>query len=233
MALVLKKPKYQITVDTTQVFVTDITGAYDAVDNTGGWGAPNFRLDQSAIAVLVQRVLDGVGTDMTPVANIEVYDPAAANSKETRLDFNFSMDGHMKIVIFRLPVSLDGVTKVEGGSLTELEYFYWNNTSLIWQIVAGVPVAKELSTLVGVGSVVQSTCEDLVFPKLAVKYNTDYTVYMQEVEDEDCDDGEELFQALLHFRLDLAGAKYRFQNGSVGSAEDIIESLLKKNDLLV
>lgn len=233
MALTLKKPKYQISVDATQLFVTDVTGQYDAADNTGGWGAPNSELDQSAVAMYVARVLNGVETELSPADNFVVYDPGAANSKETRLEFAFSMDGHLKIVIFRLPVSLDGSTKVEGGTLSEGEFFYWSNVDLIWKIESGVPVAKELSTLIGDGSVVQSTCEDLVFPKLAIKYNTDYTTYMEERDDDDCEDAETLFQNLLHFRLDLAGAKYRFKNGSVGSAEDIIESLLKKHDLAV
>jgi len=181
----------------------------------------------------VARVLDGEETQMEPADSFAVYDPSAANTKETRLEFAFSMDGHLKIVIFRLPVSLDGSTKVEGSSLSEGEFFYWNNDDLIWQIESGTPVAKELSELIGDSSVVQSTCEDLVFPKLAIKYNTDYTEYMEERDDDDCDDAETLFQNLLHFRLDLAGAKYRFKNGSVGSAEDIIESLLKKHDLVV
>lgn len=233
MALILKKPKYQISVDATRLFVTDITGQYDAVTNPTGWGAPNSELSESAVVMYVARVLDGVETEMTPVGNIAVYDSGAANSKETKLEFVFSMDGHLKIVIFRLPVSLDGSTKVEGGNLEEGEFFYWSNGDIIWQIESGVPVAKEVTDLIGEVSVVQSTCEDLVFPKLAIKYNTDYTEYMEERDDDDCDNAETLFQNLLHFRLDLAGAKYRFKNGSVGSAEDIIESLLKKHDLVV
>lgn len=232
MALTLAKPKYQISVDATQIFVTDITGQYDAVTNEGGWGAPNPELSESAVAMYVARVLDGVETEMSPATSFAVYDPGAANTKETKLEFAFSMDGHLKIVIFRLPVSLDGSTKVEGGSLGEGEFFYWNNGDLIWQIVSGAPVVKELSELIGEVSVVQSTCEDLVFPKLAIKYNTDYTEYMEERDDDDCDDAETLFDNLVHFRVDLAGAKYRFKNGSVGSAEDIIESLLKKHDIV-
>lgn len=233
MALALAKPKYQIHIDTTKIYITDITGQYDVDDNPGGWGAPNFELAQSAVAMLVQRVLDGEESSMSPISNSVVYDPVASNTKETVLDFTFSMDGHIKITIFRLPVSLDGTTKVEGGSIANNEYFYWSNTSLFWQMVDGVPVAKDLEDLVGVGTVVQSTCEDLVYPKLAVEFNTKYTEYMEERDDDDCEDAEKLFDELQHFRMDLAGAKYRFRNGSVGSAEDIIQSLLKKYDLLV
>lgn len=231
MAFALAKPKFQISVDATQIFVTDITGQYDAITNTGGWGAPNPELSESAVIMYVVRVLDGVETEMTPVGNIAVYDPGATNTKETKLEFVFSIDGHLKIIIFRLPVSLDGSTKVEGGNLGEGDFFYWNNGDIIWQIESGFPVAKEVTDLIGEGSVVQSTCESLPFPKLALKYNADYTTYMEERDDDDCDDAEMLFQNLLHFRVDLAGAAYRFKNGSVGSAEDIIESLLKKHDI--
>lgn len=233
MALILKKPKYQITVDAAKVYVTDITGAYDAVSNPGGWGSPNPELDESAVVAFVQRIVDNVGTTLDYVDNYAVYDPTAENTKETRMEFDNALDGHIKIVIFRLPVSLDGATKVGGGSLVEGEFFYWNeDESLVWKREAGLPIPVDLAELEGEGSVVQSTCEDLIFPRLAIAYNTLYSEYMED-RDGSCNNADALFNELLHFRMDLAGAKYRFKNGYHGSAEDIIDSLLKKYEVTV
>lgn len=224
--------KYQITSDVAKLFVTDITGQYATTTNETGWGPPNPEISKSAIAVVVQRFLDGVASSFSPVGNYVVYDPTAVDTKQTLFEFNFLMDGHIKVTIFRLQVSLDGLTTVEGTNLVDGDYFYWSNSSLIWQMVGTVPVAVDIVDLIGEATVVQSTCEALVFPKLIVERNTLYTEYMAE-RDSDCGDKTEaLFQEILHFDADLAGAMYRFKTGAVLEAEDIVESLLKKYDLL-
>jgi hypothetical protein len=230
MSLVIK-PKYQIFVDASKIRITDITGQYNAASNTGGWGAPNDELNAAALVFAVQRILDGQGSLMTPVDNYIVFDPEAENSKQTSIDFNFSMDGHIKIAIFKLPVSLDGTVDLDSNPLNEGDYFYWNNGPLLWKIQDNVPVEAEVSELIDNVSVVQGTCEDIVFPKLAFKHNSRYTEYM--TKRASCDGANDIFNELLQLKLDLAGAKYRFRSGAISEAEDIIESLLKKYDLIL
>lgn len=230
MALSLTE-KYQITVDGTTIVVTDTTGAYDADTNPGGWGDPNPELNESAIVALVRRVVDDVETSFTPVGNYAVYDPAAVNTKQTQFNFTILNDGHIKMYVFRLPVSTDGINSVSGEDINEGDFFYWNNGSLIWKILGGSAVAATVEDLIGVDTVVQTLCEDLIFPKLSLKYNELYNHYRQ-IRDESCNDAERLFQKLLRLRLDLAGAKYMFRSGLIESSEDKIQTLLKKYDLL-
>jgi hypothetical protein len=231
MALTLKA-KPRITSDVETLRVTDISGEYDATTVTGGWGDPNSELSESAVGVIVQRSLNGVVSSWPVDGNQIVYDPAALNSKETSFEFPFVMDGHLKVTIFRLPVSEDGTTTVEGDTLDEEDFFYWNNDSLIWQIQSGVAVAVDFEDLIDEDSVVQSTCEVLFFPKLTIEHNSLYTEYMLK-RNTSCDSAEELFKEIQHLYMDLAGAYYRFKSGAVLEAEDIIESLLKKYDLAV
>lgn len=232
MAQILKG-KYQIDVLGTTLYITDISGVYDVADNTGGWGSPNPSLAQSAIIALVQRFVGITGTSLTAISSQIVYDPSALNTKQTQFTFQKGLDGHIKITLFRLPVSLDGANTVESNEIVSGDYFYWNSSShLLWKMVGVTPVAVEIIDLLGKVNVLQSTCEDLIFPSLAIKHNALYRTYKDE-RDEDCNAADVLFQEVLRLRLDLYGAKTCFRSGLITKAEDIINTLLKKYDLAV
>lgn len=234
MALILK-PKYQIDVLGTTLYVTDITGQYgtvDVVENEGGWGVLNPSLADSALVALVQRFIGTTGSSLQTISNQIIYDNTALETKETQFTFTTGLDGHIKITLFRLPVSLNGATTVELAELQEGDFFYWNNVSLIWKIENSLPVVVTVEELIGVTSVTQTTCEDLMFPSLAIKYNTLYRLYV-ESRDTSCNSAEAKFQELLHLRMDLYGAKTLFRSGLTTLSEDVINTLLQRYDLAV
>lgn len=227
------KSKYQINVQGNTLYITDISGAYDASDNIGGWGSPNSALNQSAICCLVQRVVGTTAASLVATSNQSVYDPTAIASKQTQFTFAVGTDGHIKIYLFRLPVSLDGSTTVESTNLSDGNFFYWDNAShTIWQRISGVPTPKALEDIIGNINTVNSLCEALIFPALAIKHNSLYRHYTEK-RDVDCHAGDKLFYEVQHLRLDLYGAQGCFRSGLVTKAEDIINTLLKKYDLVV
>lgn len=230
MAVLQLKILIQLNVQGDRLYVTDKTGIYDATDNTGGWGSPNPSLNKSALAVLVQRVSETI-TEFLPVGTSVTFNPAALDSDETTLEFFFTLDGHIKVTEFRLPVSDDGSVDMDGTALDEEAYFYYNGE--VNQIQSGLPVViTDLSVMLGDGDVVQATCEDLLYPQLkkeAQQIRLDY-----KNQRESCDDGsaEETFQEFRNLYFDLIGTDWDFAAGLVVQAERNIDRLLKQYELV-
>lgn len=213
--------------------VTDITAEY-SVSNTGGWGAPNVELNQSAVWAVVIRKASTGDEVLTPVLTNFVYDAAATNDKETSIEFNYKNDGHLEVYLGRLPVSLDGATYVSGGSIAEGDYFYWSSGgNYAWKKDTGVNVA--LTTLVelteNAATVTQVFCEELIPARIAVELQSLYKQYRLKRETQ-CDDAEELFQQLLRLQQDIQGAFYAFHSDLKVEAQAQIEDKLDEYQLL-
>lgn len=213
--------------------VTDITGEYSAA-NLGGWGAPNVELAESAVWAVVIRKASTGDELLTPVLTNFVYDPAAANDKETSIEFDYLNDGHLETYMGRLPVSLDGTTYVTGGVIGEGEYFYWSSEgNYAWKLTEGVAVALEslVELTENEGSITQDFCEELIPARIAIELQTLYKKYRLN-RDTKCDDAEEIFQELLKLQQDIQGAFYAFHSDLKVEAQAQIEDKLDEYKLL-
>lgn len=106
MALEIKF-KRNVNQDGDVLLLTDITGAYDASDNTGGYGTPNLaRADVN----LVPYVTFGLSGNTIPVGD---YIPDAS----TEIPVPVQGDGVYPVTVFALPTSYD----YTGASLSQLQ----------------------------------------------------------------------------------------------------------------
>lgn len=223
MALSIKI-KSAITRDSKTLVVTDKTGAYVASLNEGGWGAPNVELDQSCLVFIAQRMGTEETTLLASSNTVLVFDSGAANTKETSVNLNFTLDGVYHITICRLPVSNDGINVLEGSPIASDSYFYWN--SKVWKMVSSTPnEITDISELVGVNSVVQNTCLAVLYPMLAIKRQSIYKKYRLS-RDKACDDAEDLKEEFRKLYDDLVSVSYTAWSGLEVEAQDQIESLI-------
>jgi hypothetical protein len=232
MPLTLKN-KYEVTVAVDKIRVIDKTGAYNATTNAGGWGAPNPELDEVALwATVVRKALSGDEYFAPSTVNY-VYDPVAANSKETTIEFKYSNDGVFNIYLGYLSISENGDTYlVGGGAIQDGDFFYWSSGGkFIWQRVGGVNQEATLAQLIASDDVSKVLCEDLVAARLSVEAQKKYKKYrIQRLKK--VDDAEPLFDEINKLFTDIQGAYYTFYSNLKVEAQSQIESLLDAEQLL-
>jgi hypothetical protein len=224
------KPDYSVAITGTSLFVKDKSGAYDAIDNPGGWGAPNPEIAESCVFAAVIRKASSGDEYLVGVSPDRVFDPLALNTKETLFEFTYKNDGAHEIYIGRLPVSDDGSNLINSaGTIPEDTFFYWDGK--FWQLVDSVAVEKQMVDLINEPTVVQGLCEDIIACRLAIQKQSLYKDYRKNRE-LNCDDAEPIFQELLKLREDIQGSVYAYYSGLKIEAQDQIESLLDKYQLV-
>jgi hypothetical protein len=142
MALILKS-EVSVSKDGTKLYVTDKTGEYVAITNPGGWGAPNVNIYESCLVCFVIRKGsegDEVFTSIAPSVPF-LYDDSALNSDVKVFEITNRIDAVIDVVLARLPVSLDNVTYVDTGSVSEGDFYYYNNA--VYHYTGGEPVLVE------------------------------------------------------------------------------------------
>lgn len=234
MTLVIKTPAspdgYAVTVDAKHIIVTDLTGAYSGT-NLGGWGAPNVELNQSCIFALVIRKASTGDEVFEGWTSLFVYDSGAANDKETGFDIKFALDGVLDIVIGRLPVSANGSTTVDTipVALTEGMFFYY--LGKVYKKVSGVNVeVTDYTDLVGEVGVLQSTCDDVLYPMLCLEQQSIYKEFVLE-ELEKCPDADDLFNKSLRLYMEMVAVSRAFWSNLKIQAQDKLETLLTKYEI--
>lgn len=214
--------------------VINRTGAYSP-SNEGGFGDVNPSLNQSALAVYVERSSLGVVERLHPVSTDELFNNAAANDDETTLEMQFGKDGNHKAYLFYLPVSQNGITTLEGDVISVGQYFYWDgnnaNPTRTYQLLASGPAwIANKGLMVGDSSVIQAFCQELIHPALTVKKNDLYKEFVHQ-RDNGCDDLTPFRNANLDLGEDLKGASASFYSGLTTEAERQINNLLEKHGL--
>lgn len=221
-------PDYSINKTATVVRVTDKTGIYNAETNLGGWGAPNTELATVALFAILARK-DSAGDQFLICHTDIVYDPEAANTKETGFEFTYTQDGVHHIIIGNLPVSDDGVSYINGGGVIPSEdYFYYSEKA--WLMTDDGAQEVTLASLIDNANVVQGVCKDIFLAKLAIEKQAQYKTYRVHRET-NCDDAESLFREILKLSEDIKGATYAFYSNLEVEAQDQVESLLEKYQL--
>jgi hypothetical protein len=229
MALTLKLLT-QIASDVKDLFITDKTGEYDASDNTGGWGAPNPELNQSALLAQVVYKASTGDVSLEAVGSPIRYNPAASNTDESQFQFTYVNDGYHIHYLMRLPASNDGSFTLEGFGINEGDYFYFIPQSDVYVKQSGENVlVTDYTVLIGDSNISQSLCEDLWLGELTVERSSLYLQYRED-RNSGCDISSQ-FQELRALTEDLIGADYTFRSGLQIQAQDQVETLLSENNL--
>ncbi len=239
MALELKN-KYQVSIDATKIVVTDITGAYAATTNEGGWGAPNPELDTMCVFAVVIRKDSAGDQQMVPLTNQFVQDPTALNTKETAFEFTHLNDGVIEVTVGALRASdgdnAVGTAYLSGGVVALGDYFYYNGS--VWFANPapdpGDPTIQEVTDysvlLENTDIIDQVICYDIAFPRLAIEKQKLYKKYRVARETK-CENPIPLWDELLNLSQDLQGASYAYYSTLKIEAQDQIESLIDKYQL--
>lgn len=238
MALALKV-LIQQDISGGSIWLTDKTGEYASPDNEGGWGAagtPNPDLGDSALVFSVVRNTQAGKEKVSPVSSGVYFNDAALNTDEITFEFRYLMDGWHSISFFRLPVSADGVNTEEGGVLSDLDYYYDNapGNNEVRQLDAGetlgYKVIDDYEEMIDNVDIVQITCEEMFYNKLAIKKNDLYKSY-RDTRDKKGGQYKETrnyLEYVLDIHEDIRGADYAFRSGLMTEAQDIIETAVTR-----
>jgi hypothetical protein len=227
----IPKSEIAFSKDGTKIYVTDKTGAYDATLNPGGWGAPNLNIYERCLMCLVIRKGsegDELYEAIAPSVPY-VYDDSAVNTEEKVFEVKYRIDTTMDVVLAVLPVSLDQTTYVDGGNVTDGDYYYYNGS--IYHQESGSPVlVTDYLPIAEDANVLKDVCETFGVPWLTIKLQSIYKDYRIEREKK-CDDADDLWDEYQHLLADIQGLSYTYYSGLLIEAQNQIEDLLDKHEI--
>lgn len=217
----------------TEVWSTDKTGAYNASTNTGGYGAPNPELDESALLLIMQREDHTGKTVLVPITPQVVHNPNVENTEANAFGFTYLTDGHYISTLIRLRVSDDGgATDLAGAPIADGTYFAIGTT--IYHREGGLNVLVEPEDYIDLiedDSLTKSTCEVMFYNKLLIKARDYYKEFSAAREDAR-EDSESILFKMDELFADISGADYNFRSGLKTKAESIVKTLLEKHNIV-
>ena len=232
MALELKGLP-QISQDGKYLWWTDKTGEYVITTNEGGWGAPNFELNQSALLVFIYR-MENPKKIILPVNGTVKHGSGLANDAELVFQGDYLNDGYHQFNSVRLMVSSDDSNSIDTIPIVLSEGDYWFNsvTSEIKQKVSGVSVVQDLTdsdildAIRDSNSVTYLLCEYMYYKNLAVEKNRKYTKGKNARRDENTKQLDRMRSDGMDIILGTSTADYQFRYGLKTEAHNTVESLL-------
>jgi hypothetical protein len=123
----------EISDDGTTLTITELTGAYSATTNAGGWGSPNPTIASSLTATItISQLTDGDNNIYTTPIVVIAY-PTLPNITNTIFNFTASQAGYGPNSIF--PDAVYNITYTvtgnSGGAYTASQSFYFTYTPTI------------------------------------------------------------------------------------------------------
>lgn len=216
-----------------EVWVTDKTGAYAASINTGGWGAPNLLLNQTALIAYLSHITPDSVFSCIPLSSAISYSNLDTNDVSRSIGFTYDGDGHYSSYLFAIPVSSNGTTTLAGDSIAAGDYFVMGGILYIKLISGGNTVITDYSVLVAVSAVPKVQCDKMFYNQLAIKKNDQYYREYRDARDaNDPETASDLLKKIEDLEVDIAGADYRFRVGLFTIAENIVEELLEKHAIV-
>jgi len=232
MTLVMKQ-LVQVDISGNYLWSTNKNGEYTTA-NTGGWGAPNPELNQSAILCLAKR-LDEF---LTFVSDQVYYSETATNDFEPQFQINYpDKDGWIQIWQMRVWVSEDAIMDVSGTHvLVDGDFFYipGQANKIFMKTGSGDDAYAQVTDY---NVMINSTddtnpyfvmCEDLFYNKLAKKYNDLYKQYTLARNPQNTEAMSDLSSQMNDIQINIVGADYSFRGGLKYQANDIIEDLIDR-----
>jgi hypothetical protein len=227
MTLVLKA-LVQPNTEGDRLFITDVTGAYAASTNEGGWGdagVPNPDLVNSALVAIAIRKASEGDENLAPVATAARFNPLATNDDQTTFEFYYKNDGSHNAYLMRLPVSSDAIVDLDGNTLVDGDYFYNSVLLDVYKMVGATPTLLEsLSEMIDNDTIVQTLCQD-IFQPLQAKDRAARYLKMVATRKTNCSENPE-FQDLRGHTEDLISNDYAFRSGLTIQAQDMVEQKL-------
>lgn len=214
-----------------RLWAENTTGAYDADDNTGGYGAPNNDLNTLCLLTVMTRKASAGDQVLTPVGAQFVYDSGAANTKETLFEFEYINDGYHTIEMAILPVSNDQTVDLNGNNLTDGQHYYYTVEGKIYlhDSVNGDSEVTDLTTVMDEDGLNVQLCEEIFISNLAIRRNDKYLDYRQ-TRNGQCSPSEE-FSAAQELTEDIISLENTFKSGLKVEAQDQVERLLDEQNL--
>jgi len=225
-------PQLKILIDVTGdvVWIQDSTGVY-SVNNLGGWGNPNPERNEIAVMCYAKRIdVDGNDVISTFLTNQFFWDAAYANEEVSTYQIVHDEDGVYNLYLFTFPVTTDGINDLEGNPLTADRYVYYNAQLQFYDGSTFTPTSSgAYESCIDDANIPQVFCEDIIMPKLFLKYNAEYKAYVKK-RNENCEDIDADPDRLMDFRFDLEGTEYAFRSNLQAQARTNLEALKNEYD---
>ena len=213
MALQLKLSRVGTNQDGTEMYLSDVTGTYSNIDNSGGWGVPNPLRSEKAL--LVQSLQHA--SDVDGEAVFADYDP------ETVANFTLkpTVDGYYEVFM----IAVDKVLPLVDGE------YGWTLESGLVQLVSGIVTAK---TVVDVYNDIlfldKVSFKTVLLARCSILRNTKLLEYVQELKSNNADKGhvrklEELHNNYDYIKTLLEGAKLFWCSDLYTESQSLVESL--------
>jgi len=223
----------QLSQDGKYAWYTDKTGEFNVDSNPGGWGAPNFNLNQSALLAFAYR-MSNPKAKLVPVGSQIKYSASYTNDQELQFQFDYLNDGYHQFYSCRLMASSDDVQSLDSTPIVFTEGDIWYNTVTgeVKQLTAGGIVTLDLDDTDVLDAIYESDsvnallCEIMFYGKLAIKKNEKYTLMREARRLEDKKQVTKLREDGTDIMYGMAQAQYQFAFGLKIEAHDTVESLL-------
>jgi len=231
MALVIKSENLSNRA-ADRLWITERSGLYDAIDNPGGWGAPNPDQDVSAFVAIAIRKASVADEMLLPVSSAAFFNPTAGNSDEHSTEFYYINDGVYDFYLIRLPVSNDGVTDLESNALGEGDYFYLTGSNDIYQRTGSQNVlVPDYRVLIDISqsNVIQNYCQNYYGGQQTIARQQKYREYKIARQGKMAE--KPIFFDCYERTLEIISQEYSFRSGLLIDAQNQVETALDEYDI--
>jgi len=233
MALELKIEN-SINVTGLELYIEDVTGAYDST-NIGGWGAPNTERKDVALMGLTEKYHTNEDTSLLIVQDPQIdYDINYTNDYKSKFVFNVEKDGGHKHHLIILNPSDNGNTYLDSTSIAIDDYFFLTTDFLVYQknddgTNKEITDYKELIEVTNGNKPDSISVDQFWTPKLSIKQAELYNEYR--IARTNCVNEREALDSVVEVNLNLTHASGLFYRGLYMDAENVIDTMFDLFDL--
>lgn len=238
MALQLKF-KTQQDRGAERLWLTNLTGEYNATDNQGGFGiagTPNPDLGQICLLAIIQRNASSGAQNLEAVGSATQYNPSAVNTDENVFEFVYINDGWHSMNLVVLPASSNQTTDQLGAEIQVGQYYYYTVDNTVYLKVSltnpeqDTPIEEEdYPEVLNQVDIITTRCEDVFLSKLSVQREDQYIDYRKTRKGVCTPDQQ--FNAMRELTEDLISIDYTFRSGLMVQSQDQTETILDEQNL--
>lgn len=229
MGLILKSEN-KIDVTGLYIYMKDVTGVFDIIDNVGGWGGDNPSRNEIALIFIIEKERQDEASILlvpTPEGSDISYDATFLDSEETEVTFVPSTDGvHNHYLIALLAINESQVLLPSPG-----DYYYATDKIGIFIRGTGLygddlPIQSKQELIDDDGShiVARNVHYEFWTPKLSIKESQLYNEYR--TARLNCDNEDAILHETLELNLNIEHAMGLFNLGLYKEAESVINTQL-------